>query len=371
MKHRGWRSHALCAFVFALMTPVAALAAPAAEFPVTDQQMQALGVRLLPLAGATASGQAMLPAKVVLPTSSEFVVSAPLAGLISQVQVEPGQLVVKGQPLLRLDSPDLARLQLELLQAHNQATLADQTLRREQALFKEGIIAERRWQEADNAQRNAAAVLSQARAALMAGGIAPAVIARIIRTGKPETSLSLTAPTPGVVTAISARPGQQVEPANPLLTLVSSARLWLEITASATQAKWIKAGDRIKIAGQSATARIVSINPVVGSGQSVTVRAKLEADATTLRAGELVQVSLPLPGAAGAWDVPLTAIARQGDQAYVFVRTARGFVARAVTIVASAGQQVRVQGALTTGEQLAIASVVTLKAAWLGESGGE
>lgn len=347
-----------------------AVAETAAEFPVTDKQMQAMGIRLLALAAGTNTGKAAYPAKVVLPTNSEFVVSAPLNGLVTQVLVEPGQAVKKGQGLVRLDSPDLARLQLEALQAANREKLSRQTLTREAQLYKDGIIPERRWQEADSAFRDASAALSQTRAALLVSGMNAKAINQLIKSGTLEQGLVLGARTAGVVTSITARPGMRVEAASALLSLASVDALGLEIQLPSQQSIHIKAGSKGSIAGREASATIVSISPLVGSGQTVMARARITANAGQLRPGELVQLELPLPGD-GAWDLPLSALARQGEKAYVFVRTAKGFMARPVTVVGSGGQQVRVQGAFKAGEQVAVSSVVTLKAAWMGESGGD
>ena len=58
------------------------------------------------------------------------------------------------------------------------------------------------------------------------------------------------------------------------------------------------------------------------------------------------------------------------NQAYVFVRAVDGFEARAVKTVSSAGQRVRIGGALKEGERVAVSGVVALKGSWLGEKGG-
>lgn len=346
------------------------VAETASEFPVTDKQMQAMGIRLVALVADINTGKAAYPAKVVLPTNSEFVVSAPLNGLVTEVLVEPGQAVKKGQGLVRLDSPDLARLQLDALQAANREKLSRQTLKREEQLFKDGIIPERRWQEADSAYRDASAALSQTRAALLVSGMSTAAIDQLIKSGSLEQGLVLGARKSGVVTNVTARPGLRVEAAGPLLTLASVDALGLEVQIPSNQSTQIKVGSKGSVAGRDASAAIVSISPLVGNGQTVMVRARITANAGQLRPGELVQLELPLPGT-NAWDLPLSAVARQGEKAYVFVRTAKGFTARPVTVVGSGGQQVRVQGALKAGEQVAVSSVVTLKAAWMGESGGE
>ena len=122
--------------------------------------------------------------------------------------------------------------------------------------------------------------------------------------------------------------------------------------------------------GRDVTARILSASPTVSSGsQTVVLRAAVEGKTGLVRPGEFVTVELPIAttqaAAQGSWDVPLSAVAHDGKQAYLFVRTAAGFEARPVTVVASAGQRVRVQGPVKAGEQIAVSGVVALKGAWL------
>jgi len=80
---------------------------------------------------------------------------------------------------------------------------------------------------------------------------------------------------------------------------------------------------------------------------------------------------VPFAANAAGWALPLAAVARQDDQAFVFVRTDKGFVARPVSVVSSAGASVQVAGDLKPGQEVATASVIALKAAWQGKSGGD
>jgi cobalt-zinc-cadmium efflux system membrane fusion protein len=79
-------------------------------------------------------------------------------------------------------------------------------------------------------------------------------------------------------------------------------------------------------------------------------------------------VRVPFAAAAG-WTVPLQSVVRQGDKAFVFVRTAKGFTATPVTVLASAGQTLRIAGELQPGQEIATGSVIALKAAWQGKGG--
>ena len=85
--------------------------------------------------------------------------------------------------------------------------------------------------------------------------------------------------------------------------------------------------------------------------------------------GEFVQVRVPFASAVAGFAVPIAALARDGEKAHVFVRTAKGFIAKPVTVLASAGDAVHVSGELAAGQEIAISSVIALRAAWQGKGG--
>ncbi len=356
-------------------TPAAAPADAAerpAKFSVSQKQMQALGIQIAPLQNQADSVQLSFPAQVVVPPEQEQVVSSPVAGLISQISVQLNETVRRGTSLVRIASPELGQLQLQLLQAAARATLARQAAQREQALFDEGIIPQRRVQEAQAALTEGNAALHQAKAALRLSGMPATTIEQVAASGRPQDSITLHATQAGVVTRIAVRPGQRVDSASALLHIVQIDRLLLDIQVPVVEAGNWKPGSKLKIKGHEVGARLISASPTVtANSQTVALRAVIEAGVNHLRPGEFVTVEVPVGTAQGAWDVPLAAIAHDGKQAYLFVRTAEGFEARPVSVIANAGQRARVQGAIKAGEQIAISRVVALKGSWMGEKGAD
>jgi RND family efflux transporter MFP subunit len=306
------------------------------------------------------------PAEVVVPTTAKQVVSSPVAGLVAQLLVQQNQTVRPGTPLVRIASPQLGQLQLQLLQATARARLARQSALREQTLFDEGIIPQRRVQEAQAALMEGEAVLNQATAALRLSGMSAATIQHIAATGKPQDSITLAATQAGIVTEIAVTPGQRVEAATALLHVAQTGSLWLDIQLPVSENMNWPAGTMVKVLARDVSARILSVSRIVSpSSQMVVLRAAVEGKTGLIRSGEVVTVELPAAAIPDSWEVPLSGVAHDGNQAYVFVRTSQGFEARPVKVVVSAGQRVRVQGSLTVGEQIAVSGVVVLKGAWL------
>lgn len=364
------QGYAYAIAAFCVFTSTVQAAERPAKFAVPDGQIQALGITTEPLQPQADSVRVSFPAHVVVPPNAEQVISSPVAGLVSQLLVQQNQVVRSGAPLVRIASPEFGQLQLQLLQASSRATLARQAAQREQQLFDEGIIPQRRVQEAQAGLKEAEAALKQARAALRLTGMPPETIAGIAASGNPQESLTLVSTQAGVVTGIAVKIGQRVDSASPLLHVVQTDNLLLDIQVPVAESTSWQPGTMLKVQGRDIAARIQSASPTVSAGsQTVVLRAVIEGKMGQVRPGEFLTVELPVVATTGDWDLPLSAVAHDGNQAYVFVRTADGFEARPVTVVASAGQRVRVQGTVKAGEQVAISGVVALKGAWLDGKG--
>ena len=358
---------ALCVFTLSAQAQ-----SRSAMFVVANAQVQALGIQTAPLQSQAESVRTSFPAQVVMPPNAEQVISSPVTGLISQLLVQPNQMVRVGTPLVRIASPELGQLQLQLLQSNTRATLARQAAKREQDLFDEGLIAQRRVQEAQAALQEAEATLKQSKTALRLSGMSMSVIDKVAASGNPQDSLVLAATQAGVVTEIKAKPGQRVDPTTPLIHLAQTGTLWLEIQVPVAESASWATGTKLKVQGRDITAQIMSSNALVASGsQMVVMRALVQGNAGQVRPGELLTVELPVAASAGAWGLPLSSVAHDGNQAYVFVRTPDGFEARPVKVSASSGQRIHAQGPLKSGEEVAVSGVVALKGAWLNDKGSK
>ena len=370
----SWRAPGRVASVLVL-SALLAMTVPARaadEFAVTQAQMQGLGITLQRLDKPAGIQGQSYPARVVLPPSQEQVVSAPLAGLVDRVLVSENDAVKSGQPLLHLISPDLGELQLKLLETSSKSRLSEKTAQRERMLFADGIIPERRVQEAEGAAEEGRARVQQAEAALRLAGVDAASVRKIAAGGALQDGLTVHAKTAGTVMALDVKAGQRVAQADALMRLADTRQLWLDIQLPADRRSQVAIkGGQITVVGRQAAATPTSLGLMVSDSQTVTLRAQVTHGAALLRPGEFVQAQVPFAIGSGSesWPVPVASVVRRGDKAYVFVRTPRGFLAQQVTVLNSAGASVQVQGPLKIGQDIAVTSVIALKAAWLGKSG--
>lgn len=354
--------------------PVLAAEASLPAVALTAKQSAALGIETQAVrrGGSAASGG--LPAQVVVPTGQLRVLAAPVAALVEQILVAPGDSVRQGQPLARLAGPQLLELQRDVRQSASQAALSQQQLQRDEALFREGIIAEARLQGSRAQHAQSAAQLGERRAALKLAG-----------AGENGGAAAVLAPIDGVVLEQFISVGQRVEAAAPLFKIGRLSPLWLEIQAPAVLADGLKIGAAVRVGKEEGkdnkgpSGKLIQIGRQVGSGQTLTLRARIDSGTEQLRPGQLVEASIETsPGSgkqAALWRLPASAVLRAQEAAYVFVATANGFQARAVRVEGQSGglsgEQALLSGDFKDGELVAIKGLSALKSAAQGAGKAE
>lgn len=180
-------------------------------------------------------------------------VSTKYAGRISQLFVDEGSAVKKGQLLVRIDDTDLRAQQAQadaaLAFAERSQELArinmeraDEDFRRAELQFRGSIIPKEQFDHAKKA-------LEAARAQ---NGIALAQIATakaqagIVRAQLADTAV--TAPMDGVVAKRWALPGDVVQVSQPILTVYDTEHPWVTANLEETKFGHLKTGQTVEIA---------------------------------------------------------------------------------------------------------------------------
>jgi cobalt-zinc-cadmium efflux system membrane fusion protein len=274
-----------------------------------------------------------------------------------------------GQTLAVLRGESLIGAQRELAQAAVQAQLARESVRRDEALFQEGIVAESRVQATRAALTQARAHLAERRASLRLMGFSAAEIAAAEQGEKLSDSVNLVAPIAGTVLEVQAATGGRIEAATPLLRIASLDTLWLEIHAPVDIAALLTPGQKVVVPGTRAEGTVLVVGSSVSAAQAVLIRAQVGNPGGELRLNQ--QVTVRIEGKAGGqkWRVPGRAIVRQDGKDWVFVEAAGGFVPMAVQVLSRSGQSAAVEAPFTGRERVVVEGVAAVKAAWQGMGG--
>lgn len=346
------------------------LAAAADELiRITPEQAGRIGIATAPLGEMQAPGGIRLPAQVVVPPAQIEVIAAPLPAMVAAVRVAHGESVKKGQVLARLQGAPLIELQREFAQARAQAELAAESLRRDESLFADGIIAQGRLSATRTAERQAALLLAEKRQALRLAGLPEPGAG-----GALASAAEIRAPFDGVVLEAAAEPGQRVDAMTPLFKLGRIAPLWLEIQATPAQAAGLAPGDAVSVPGCPSGGRITVVTPHVDAhDQSLRLRAELPFRVPCVRPYQFVQVDVKPKDAptSYAWRVPAGAVTRHLSRTWIFVAVPEGFLPVAVQVLEETAQSVRIAAPVDPSAKIAVKGIAAVKGAWLGLGAGE
>lgn len=336
---------------------------------ISTQQAGALGVETQALMAAGAGLDDGLPALVQIPSEQLRIVAAPLAGLVVQLDAAPGQAVRKGQILARLASPALLAAERDYVQAEQQAQLAEQTARRDEQLFSEGIVAESRHQSSRSALQQAKVALTARREELRLAGVPESALAGLQKNQRLPSEVAIVAPLDGIVLEQSAQIGQRVEAATALFKIGKLSPLWLDIQVPAALAPKLKEGLTVLVPSVAGSGKIINIGRQINpSSQTISVRARLDTGTRKLLPGQMVEAMLSIPSDSAAYRVALSSVVYVAGKAFVFVVEPGGFRPLAVKATPQADQRVLLESpTLNPDTSIAVKGLASLKSIWLTE----
>jgi len=346
---------------------------------ITPAQIKTLGIASSPIqANANANSQ-RLPGEIVVPVDQARIISAPQSGIIDQMLVATGQRVKQGQALAHLSSPDLVALQRDHLQALSQQRLSQHSLNRDAELYKDGIIAERRYLTSESNHAEVNALLAERRQALKLSGMSPQAIKHLETSGSYTNGITLTAPIDGMVLEQLVTAGQRVDSAMPIYRIAKLSPLWLEIHAPTQALSSIQLGMKVSIRNTEASGKVIAIVPNVNKfDQTALVRVVIDTGAASLAPGQLVEAEIaqPISKQLNSFSVAKSAIVQINDgknanQTLVFVQTKDGFEPRAIKVLNNTGTQTFITGDFAGTERIATSGTAALKAKMQGIGGGE
>ena len=307
-------------------------------------------------------------ARVEIDQSKMARVGSPVMGRITELNVQEGQQVERGDVIAVVNSTSLSDTQLALLKALSQVQFQQRAVERGEVLLQGGVIgaAELRRREAELAQ--ATAELTAAKDQLHILGISDEAVENLEKTHTINSLLRVTATADGTIFQRHVAPGQVIQPADTFVEIADLSSLWLVADIPEQSAGNVTAG-------QSAEAEIEALPGDVIRGRLSFVSAMVNAETRTVR----VRMDLPNPRQRykpamlatmtvrdhneNRQVIPSSAVVREGNQEHVFVQTGEDrFLLRPVTLGAEqGGMRVLIDG-IRPGERIVVDGAFHLNA---------
>lgn len=273
---------------------------------LTPAQTREFGITFSTVELRTLSAEVRTTGVVTFDETRLAVVAPKFAGFIERLYVDfTGKPVRRGQPLFDIYSPELVAAQEELLLAERlQSSLGQSNI--------PGVPA------------RTTDLAGAARARLRLWDISDAQIGEIVRAGRARRTLTLYAPTTGVVVEKNVVSGQAVQPGEPLYRIADLSEVWVEAQIRETDALAVSIGstailDFAGLNGRSIHGRVEYIYPILQE-QSRSLRARIGImnPGGRLLPGMFATVRITTSGRK-TLTVPNSAVVNTGERKLVFV----------------------------------------------------
>ena len=267
-------------------------------------------------------------------------------GWVEKLNVDfVGQQVQRGQPLLEVYSPELVATQEELLVA---ARYRDAT---GESPF-------------EDVRGGGASLYEATRRRLELWDISERTIDRLLETGQIQKTLTLYAPTSGVVTKLGVRAGMEVGPNQNLYTIADLSEVWVIADVYEYELPWLSIGQAgavefAYLPGREFSGRLTYVAPFLDPRtRTAEVRLELPNPEGELRPemfGNLIIQGSPLESVVA---IPSEAVIRSGRRNLVVVALGEGrFTPRPVSLGLDSGDGwLEVTEGLDAGEEIVVSS---------------
>jgi Cu(I)/Ag(I) efflux system membrane fusion protein len=263
-------------------------------------------------------------------------------GWVERLHVDyEGQLVERGQRMLDIYSPELVSTQEELLLAER---------------YRRSTEASGFADVAEGGQ----ALFEATRVRLELWDIPEAEIERLLETGEVRKTLTLRAPSGGVVTHLMVREGMEVSPNQNLYTIADLSRVWLYADVYEYELPWVEVGQKgvvelSYLPGVTFEGKVAYVYPFLeAKTRTARVRLDLPNPDLVLKPEMFADVTIQARTRPDALVVPEEAVIRSGQRSLAIVALGKGrFAPREVTLGIDSGDGwLEVKSGLSEGERI-------------------
>ena len=374
-----------------LMTPVAQpeQPLPPGMFRPTTDQLAGLTIAT---AGASSANQQTLASGAIAADDTRGTpVFMPYGGQVTQVFVDTGAQVAKGQPLLRIRTPDYVDARNNLYaaeSAHRSAVaalrIAEENNKRQDEIYKTagGAFKDYRQSQSDlvaaqSAVFSSESALGAARDKLAIFGTNPAEIRRLEQghaVGAIQAETTLRAPVDGLIATRAVAPGLIVSAggSTPVFTITDPRHVWLIAQLTEEDAALVHLGDTVEVTTAAFPGRVfhATIDNIAAALDPAThrlpVRASIDNPDRALKPQMFANFTIRHRNTnATALLSPASAVMHEGDNARIWVALPHGLLqARTIRTGDSVNGMVEVLSGLKPGER-----IVTAGAIFVNEAG--
>jgi membrane fusion protein, heavy metal efflux system len=260
-----------------------------------------------------------------VPPQNRASLSVPIGGFIKTARLIIGDQVRAGEAIVTLEHPDYIKLQQNYLETKQLLDLSQKEWERQRTLKEGNAGADKNLDKAENTYKTAQISLASLAAQLKLLGINPSKLS-------PETissTIVLTAPFDGYITAMSNSIGKYVTPNEVIYEFVNKTHLHLELQVFEKDIHKIRKGQKIKFslpawAGKTFEGEVFQIGQTFDTQTKTTnIHAHISNIEDAFKLGMFVEAQIE-NDISESEALPEEALVEEGGKTYCFVLNQKG-----------------------------------------------
>lgn len=336
---------------------------------LSEKEQNELKIQVQPVTSATQKYRIAAPG-VVFPAPNHIsIISTPINGRISKIEVQEGQAVRTGQELFCIESLEFGNMVSEYLQAISEETFQSSRLQRLEQLVEQTISSKSELDRArSDFQRAKTAVIASV-SKLKAIGVSDKEINAFKTAESIDPTLKVQSPINGILDQRSVELGQAVNALQNLARVLDISHVLVRGYVSPEDARFIAVGDSVSITRRqndtfALNAQVSSINPGLDeNNRSVIVNILLATQSNWPKPGENLHLAIQTSSPVEVITVPMEALTYEGNDPIVFVQKSDLiFEKRKIEVPEFRGKYAVVRKGLDKNEKIAVSQVFSLKA---------
>lgn len=286
-------------------------------------------VQIAPAATAAVSDTLRVAGRIDFDEQRLARIGSSVNGRVTDIYVQLGQQVNRGDVLARLHSNELSTAQLAYLKARSQMELHRRNVERAQSLFVTDVISDAELQRRTNEFEISSAETRAARDQLRVLGLPQSSIDELAKTGAIDSFAPVVTSLKGVVVDRRVSAGQVVQPADNLFVVADLSRVWAVAQVPEQEVSQVNVGQAVRIEvpalrNEKLVGKLIYVGQTINpETRTVLVRTELDNRDGRLKPDMLASMLIAATPTERLV-VPSTAVVRENDEDHVFVSLGDG-----------------------------------------------
>ncbi len=334
---------------------------------LTGQEREAVEIRTTLASLQPLKSELTAMGKVIARQNNKAIVSYAFPARISQIHINIGDWVKKGQRLVTLQSEEVGNAKSDFYKAQADFELAQVSHERQQRLFDRGVGAKKDSLTAEADLKVAQASLEAAEKKLHVLGFSEQEVETISESHQINPIITLYSPISGKIIQNNAVLGGMIDQTTEILVVMDPSVLWIDAEIYEKDIAKVRLGMTVELSvpaypGETFSGKVTYIGDVLKEDtRTITVRAEVENSDYRLKPGMFASIRIALNHHSRALVVPQESVLEDKGNKIVFLKRGEQFFLQVVHTGARENGYIEILQGLAEGDEVVVTGSYQLK----------